>query len=85
MDIGVYRSYLKEIVKEALENSNGTNSGISEYLHMKTVRRFLTRNRSEKLLAIEDARKAFDEHKHWPVEIVISHLGLDPKELPVKR
>jgi hypothetical protein len=81
MDIGVYRSYLRELVKEALENSDGSTSGISGYLWEKKIAGLIVRHRKEKQRALDDARKAFDEHRHWPVPIVISHLGLDPKEL----
>jgi hypothetical protein len=40
---------------------------------------FLVRNRAEKQKALEDARNAFDSHRHWPVEIVLSHLGIKPE------
>ena len=81
MDIGAYRNYMEELLKEALENSDGSNSGISEYLREKKVSGLFVRNKKEKQRALEDARKAFDEHAHWPVDIVISHLGVDPKEI----
>jgi hypothetical protein len=83
MDIGLYRRYLQEYVQEAIENSDGTNAQISSYLWSKNVAGFLVRNKTEKQRALDDARQAFDEHRHWPVQIVISHLGLDPKELGV--
>jgi hypothetical protein len=78
MDIGAYRSYLTELVREAIENSDGTPRGIATYLHEKKEPGFLSRNRSEKRQALQDARKAFDEHLHWPLDITISHLGVDP-------
>jgi hypothetical protein len=84
MDIGAYRHYLKQFVTEALENSDGTNAGISSYLWEKRVTGIIVPKRAEKKLALNDARKAFDDHRHWPLEIVISHLGIDPKELGVK-
>lgn len=81
MDIGAYRKYLQELLQEALENSDGTNSGIYEYLSEKKISGWFVRNKNEKQRALADARKAFDEHAHWPVDIVISHLGVDPKEI----
>lgn len=84
MDIPFYRKYLRQIVQEAIENSDGSVSGISEYLHSIQLRRFLVRNRKEKETALREARKAFDEHRHWPVDIIVSHIGLDPKELGLR-
>lgn len=79
MDIGLYRQYLEEYVREALQNTNGTNREIREYLSEKQIPRFLVRHREEKQRALTEARRAFDEHSHWPVEIVISHLGISLK------
>jgi hypothetical protein len=76
MDIGVYRQFLEKYVLDALQNSDGTVSGISNYLWNINVSGFLVRNRTEKQRALEDARHAFDSHRHWPVEIVLSHLGI---------
>jgi hypothetical protein len=80
LDIGAYRRYLTEFVKEAIQNSDGTNSGISNYLHEKKIKGLLVRHRVEQQRALEDAQKAFDEHHYWPVEIVISHLGVELNE-----
>ena len=73
---------MHQYVKEALENSDGSTTGISRYLWDKTVGGGLfTRHKKEKNEALLEARKAFDEHRHWPVDIVITQLGMDPKEL----
>lgn len=80
MDIGVYRQYLEKYVLEALKNSDGSVAGISSYLWNMKVSGMLVRNRSEKQKALDDARHAFDSHRHWPVEIVLSHLGIKPGE-----
>ena len=79
MDLGLYRQYLEEYVREALQNTEGTNRAIREYLSEKQIPRFLVRHREEKQRALAEARRAFDEHSHWPVEIVISHLGINLK------
>lgn len=76
MDIGAYRRYLEKFVLEALEQSDGTNAGISRYLWEKKPPGFLSRHRHEKQKALAEARNAFDDHRHWPVEIVLSHLGI---------
>jgi hypothetical protein len=36
----------------------------------------LVMHREEKQRALADARQAFDEHRHWPLEIVLRHLGV---------
>mgnify|MGYP000256497497 FL=1 len=80
MDIGAYRRVLEEYVREALANSDGTASGIAEYLgSIKSPGRF-TRYRLEKQTALREAIKAFGEHRHWPVKIIISHLGVEIDE-----
>ena len=77
MNIEIYRKYLREYIQEAIEDSDGTNAGISSYLWEKEIGRFLVMNKTEKQRALTDARKAFDDHRHWPQEIVLSHLGIE--------
>jgi hypothetical protein len=77
MDGNLYRHYLKQYVTDAIKNSSGTNAGISEYLSNIVIGGWLTRHKEEKRRALLDARVAFDEHRHWPREIILSHLGLD--------
>ena len=81
MDLGVYWRYLDELVQEALENSDRSNESISNYLWTKKKPGRLTRHRHEKTKALEEARRAFDDHRHWPVDVVISHLGIEKKNL----
>jgi len=82
MDIGLYRQYLQQYVQEALENSNGTNAGIAENLHAKKISGLLVIHKDEKKRALADACKAFDEHRHWPLDIILSHLGVEVKNKP---
>ncbi len=80
MDIGAYRSILEQYVREALANSDGTASGIAQYLSsIKPPGRFTT-HRLEKQTALKEAIKAFGEHRHWPVNIILSHLGVEIDE-----
>jgi hypothetical protein len=81
MDGEAYRNALKKYVFEAIQNSRGSNAQVYEYLSSIKLNRFLVKNKVEKERALADARKAFDEHRHWPQDIVISQLGLDPKDL----
>lgn len=80
MDIGAYRRSLERFVLDALKYSDGTHSGISNYLWGIKVSGWLVRYRTEKQRALEDARRAFDDHRNWPVEIVLAHLGIKPEK-----
>lgn len=81
MDLRYYRQYIEDYVREALANSDGTNAGIAEYLStMKPAGRFSS-HREERNRALFEVRKAFSEHRHWPLSIIISHLGVENKDL----
>lgn len=78
MDGTLYRQYLQAYVAEAIRNSDGTNAGIAQYLANIVIgNSFLTRHKVEKKRALLDARVAFDEHRHWPREIVLKQLGVE--------
>jgi hypothetical protein len=79
MDIGLYRHYLDEYVQEAIDQSNGSKDGILNYLRNKKGPGRLSRHKAEKSQAIEDALRAFEEHHHWPLDITLSHLGVNVK------
>lgn len=76
MDIKHYRQFLNQYVKEALEQSDGSVSRISEHLHEIQIKGLFVSHRDEKQRALRDARQAFDDHRHWPLEIILSHLGI---------
>ena len=76
MNIGVYRSYLQDYVNDAILNSDGSISQIRENLASVQIGRIVLRHKQEKTRALMDARAAFDEHRHWPLEIILSHLGV---------
>jgi hypothetical protein len=84
MDIGLYRQYLDEYVQEAIDKTNASKEGILNYLRNKQEPGRISRHKVEKRQALEDARRAFDEHRHWPLDITLSHLGVDVK-LPESR
>jgi hypothetical protein len=77
MDYRLYNKYLVEFVREAIRNSDGSVRGISEALAEKQIGKFMVQHKDEKLRALADARKAFEEHRHWPLNIVLSHLGVN--------
>ena len=82
MNNQLYQQYLNEFVNEAISNSNGSNSDIYAWLAEKQIKGMFVRHKEEKLRALADARRAFDEHRHWPTDIVLSHLGVDVKLHP---
>ena len=77
MDIQLYRQYLNKYVQEAIRNSDGSISGISEQLDGITPPGRFSRHKEEKQRALADARAAFSEHRHWPLDILLSHLGVE--------
>lgn len=84
MDIGAYRSAVHNYVRQALESTDGTNKQISEYLWSLKAPTFLVRNKTEKRQALADVRKAFDDHSYWPLEVILSQLGVDKNILDLK-
>jgi hypothetical protein len=80
MNRKLYQEYLQQFVTQAIQNSDGSNRGIYELLSEMQVKGLLVRHREEKRRALEDARRAFDEHRHWPLEIILSQLGIENKD-----
>ena len=76
MDRERYQQYLKQYIAEAIEQSDGSTRGIAEYLSTILFKGLMVRHREEKQRALADARQAFDDHRHWPLEIVLRHLGI---------
>jgi hypothetical protein len=76
LDIKLYNQYLQQYISEAIRNSDGSNRSISEYLETIRIGGWFERNKVEKRLALADARAAFDKNRHWPLEIILSHLGV---------
>ena len=76
MDLVHYQQYLKQYINEAIQQSDGSNHGIAEHLSTIQVKGPVVLHREEKRRALADARQAFDEHRHWPLEIVLRHLGV---------
>ena len=76
-----YRRYLQEYVDQALERSDGTPSSIRDYLDSIQVKGLFVRDKAEKERALADAIQAFSEHRHWPVDIILSHLGVERPRL----
>lgn len=76
MDRVRYQQYLKQYVADAIQQSDGSTRGIAEQLSTIQVKGLFVMHGEEKRRALADARQAFDEHRHWPLEIVLRHLGV---------
>jgi len=76
MNIQLYQQYLQQYVAEAVRESDGSVRGAAEHLSMIQVKGLLVTHKEEKRRALADARTAFDEHRHWPLEIILKHLGV---------
>ena len=77
MDATLYRKYLETYIREAIQNSSGTNDAIAHYLSEIHVKGLVVQHRAEKTRALADACAAFSEHRHWPRQIILSHLGIE--------
>ncbi len=76
LDHKLYKQYLREYIKDGFANSDGTNAGIIERLmEQKEPGRF-TMHRAEKIRALTDARAAFNDHRQWPPDIILSFIGV---------
>ena len=84
MDQKMYRQYLRQYLKDAFQNSDGTNAGMSGYLMQQIEPGRFTRNREEKIRALNDVQRTFAEHRHWPVDMVLTYLGIKPEEVQGK-
>ena len=76
IDIQKYRHYLQQYIDQAFQNSDGTARGLRDYLESIQVKGIFVRDKVEKQRALADAIQAFTEHRHWPLDIILSHLGV---------
>jgi len=76
MDLKLYHQYLNQFVREAVAQSDGSVRSVAELLHERRVSGLFVSHREEKRRALLDAQQAFAEHRHWPLDIILSHLGV---------
>jgi len=76
MNRNLYQQYLQAYIDQAVRDSDGSVRGIYEQLSQMQVKGLLVLHREEKRRALVDAKQAFIEHGHWPLEIILSHLGV---------
>jgi len=82
MNTKAYEKYIRQFVREALQNSDGTPSSAAKHLrlHANTVKlTFFTFNPMEKTQAYLDVIKVFETSESIPV--ALANLGLDPSKL----
>ena len=77
MNRELYQQYMQQYISQAIRDSDGSVREIYELLAERQVKGIFVRHKEEKSRALADARKAFDEHRHWPLEIILSHLGVE--------
>ena len=75
-----YEVYLVRFIKEAIANSDGSNYGIAQYLSEIKIGRWFVPHKIEQKRALADAQQAFEGHRHWPRNIIFSHLGITVPE-----
>jgi hypothetical protein len=80
MDHKLYNQYMHEYLKAALENGHSKPVEIAQYLDVIPLPGRFTRNKEERVRALRAVRQAFNEHRHWPLDIILSHLGIDPEK-----
>jgi hypothetical protein len=76
MNVELYQRYLEQYVREAISNASGSNTSIYEYLASIRIGKHFVAHKEEKQRALTDARQAFESHRHWPLDIVLSQLGI---------
>jgi hypothetical protein len=85
MDQKLYRQFMREYLREALEKSDGTNSGMSNYLMQQIEPGRFSRHRDEKIRALNEVQRTFSEHRHWPVDMIFTYLGIKQEEVQGKQ
>ena len=81
MDHKLYNQFMHEYLKEAFINGNSKPTDIARYLDEIPLPGRFARNREERTRALFAVRQAFTEHRHWPLDIILSHLGIDPEKI----
>jgi len=81
MDHKLYSQYMHIYLKEALVNGNSKPVEIARYLDEIPLPGRFARNKEERIRALQAVRQAFNEHRHWPLEIILSHLGIDLEKI----
>lgn len=79
MDQERFQKHLIEFIKEAIDMSDGSASGASDYLNSKKKPGFLARD--EKKKAFYRVQKVFSETRDRPMWFVLQCFGLKAEDL----
>jgi hypothetical protein len=85
MDHSLYQKYRLQYLREAYLDSDKTTASIYRALTEIAPPGRFSPHKEEKIRALRDLREAFEGHRHWPLDIALSHLGVDPKALETDR
>lgn len=77
MDGKLYRKYLVEYIRAAVAGSDGSVHGVAVALDAMQIGGWWVLHKEERSRALADARQAFTEYRHWPLEMVINRLGIE--------
>jgi hypothetical protein len=83
MDYKLYSQFMHEYLKAALADGSQKPAEIARYLDEIPLPGRFARNKEERIRALQAVRQAFNEHRHWPLDIILSHLGIDPEILNI--
>jgi hypothetical protein len=81
MDHQLYRKYRLQYLKTAFQGSDRSPRAIYTALTEIPPPGRFSFHQVEKIRALRDLRDAFESHRHWPLEIVLSQLGIALNEL----
>jgi len=81
MDYKLFSKYMHEYLKEAMASGHNNPTEIASYLEEIPLPGRFARNKVERVRALREVRQAFNEHRHWPLDIILSHLGINPEKI----
>ncbi len=77
MDHAKYEKFRRQYLQQALDATNRTPSEIYRALtEIPRPGRFAF-DKEEKLRGLHDLQQAFEDRRHWPLDIILSHLGIE--------
>jgi len=81
MDHEAYEKYRRQYLKKAYQESDHTPQAIYRALtEIRQPGRFAF-NRDEKMRALRDLESAFEDRRHWPLDIILSHIDISLEDL----
>lgn len=81
MNYKLYNQFMQAYLKEAIGNGHLKPAEIARYLDEIPLPGRFAHHKEERIRALREARQAFNDHRHWPLDIILSHLGIDPESI----